>query len=81
MQVDKKYPIVRARRVSTKFGDTVLLTLQDSAFHLVKVFLPQRYAEVFSDDDITSINDKTATLSIVYKGVCVSTKSHLLEIE
>jgi len=30
MVMDRKYPIVRAKRVNTKFGGTVLLTVEDS---------------------------------------------------
>ena len=48
---------------------------------VVQVFLPQRYSDVITDTDLTNINSKTVALSLVYKGVCDSSKSYLLAIE
>jgi hypothetical protein len=39
LEVDKKYPIVHEERVNTKFGETILLCIQDSSFNVFKVFL------------------------------------------
>jgi len=66
LKVDQKYPIVKAERVKTRYGETVLLSIRDPlplsvrdlAPALLKVFSPKRYAAVFTDPDITSINDK-----------------------
>jgi len=59
------YPLERADKVHTKFGEAVQLTLQDSPLTCVKVFLPRRYGVVFSEDDIRSINDKTVSLALI----------------
>jgi len=57
LTVDRKYPIVKAERVRTRYGETILLSIRDSAQQLFKVFLPKRYATVFKDEDITAINE------------------------
>jgi len=55
MEADRKYPI-HVERAITKFGKTVLPSLRDLPFKIVKVFLPKRYSSVFSYDDLHSIN-------------------------
>ena len=42
MVLNRKYPIVRAKRVITQYGGSVLLTVEGSPEQLVKVFLPNR---------------------------------------
>jgi hypothetical protein len=56
MEMDGKYPIVKAETVTTKFGRTALFTIKDSQYNNVKVFTPKRYSSVFSDDDIEYIS-------------------------
>jgi hypothetical protein len=56
LEVHRRYPITRAERVVTKFGPTMLISVRDPNFHIVKVFLPKRYGSVFSDVDIEDIN-------------------------
>jgi len=77
----KFYPIIRAKRIATKYLPTVLLTLRVSETSIVQVFLPKRYSEMMSDTDIDSINSKAVSLHLVYKGVCESSMSSLLAIE
>jgi len=54
--LNRPYPIVRAKRKTTKFGSTVLLSLRDTDEQLVKTFFAKRYASVVSDEDIAKIN-------------------------
>ena len=56
LNVDRPYPILYARRTTTQFGPTVLLTLQAEENINVKIYLPRRYAEAFDDQDIEDIN-------------------------
>jgi len=70
LEVDRKYPIVRAERIVTKFGPTILLSIRDSPFNVIKVFMPKRYSSVFTDEDIGSINQKVS-LNLIYKGTCI----------
>jgi len=81
LEPHKLYPIIRAKRIPTKYGPTVVLTLRVSKTSIVQVFLPKRYSEVMSDTDIDSINSKAFLLHLVYKGVCESSKAYLLAIE
>ena len=75
------YPIERAERVQTKYGETVLATLRaESPQTFLKVFLPGRYGVLFSDE-LQRINEKTVSLSLKYLGTNTTTNSYILEIE
>lgn len=67
-EYDRKYAIVRAERVMTHLGHTVLLTVKDSPRHILKLFLPKRYARVVSDTDILHANMNPEILCLVYRG-------------
>jgi len=71
LEPHKQYPIVRAKRLSTKFGMSVVLTLRSSYTIVVQVFLPQRYSDFVTDADKQSINSGAADLNLVYKA-CVN---------
>ena len=50
-----KYPIERADKVATKFDETILVNIRDQDTPdqpQYKVFLPQRYAAAFKDEDV-----------------------------
>jgi hypothetical protein len=81
MEVEHKYPIVRAERVYTRYGETILISIRDSQSQLNKVFLPQRYGKHFTNNDISSINEEKIKPHLIYKGKCVKTNSHMLDIE
>ena len=78
LEPHKRYPIIRAKRLSTKFGMSVVFTLRCSDDPIVQVFLPQRYSDVVTDADIQSINSECVDLNIVNKGVCESSKAYIL---
>jgi len=75
------YPIERADKVQTKFGEAIQLTLQESQLTCVKVFLPRRYGAVFTGNDLKSINDKTVSLALIYRGICPASNSYILKRE
>ena len=81
LEPHKQYPITRAKRISTKYGLSVVLTLRGSDSGVVQVFQPQRYSDVMTDADLESINSKEVALHLVYKGVCESSKAYLHAIE
>ena len=81
MQIGRKYPITRARRIDTKYGKSVLLTLLEGDGHSVNAFLPKRYAAVLTDDDIDKIRSKRVNLGIIYNGTCEKTRAYRLEID
>ena len=80
LDTDKKYPIVRAKRITSKFGPSVLLTIRDSESTTDQTFLPKRYSAVVSDDDIQKINN-FVSLNLMYMGICEKSRSYLLKIE
>jgi len=57
LDMDRPYTILYARRLTTKFGPTLLLTLQAEENMNIKIYLPRRYAEGFDDQDIEDINE------------------------
>jgi len=81
LETDKKYPIVRAKRMTSKFEPTVLLTIRDSESTTVQTFLPKRYSAVVSDFDIEKINNKLVSLNLIYMGICEKSRSYFLKIE
>jgi len=81
LTLNRPYPFVCARRITTRFGSTVLLSIRDTDEQLVQIFLPRRYASVVSDEDIAKINFRSIYLNLVYKGMCEKTKSYLLAID
>ena len=89
LKMEKTYPIVKAERVKTRYGETVLLSIRDPQSlsvrdltpALLKVFLPKRYAAVFTDADISSINDEQINWNLIYRGLCEKTNTHVLAIE
>jgi hypothetical protein len=82
LEANRKYPIEHADRVTTRFGETILLSIRDVAEdRLCKVFLPQRYTAVFKDDDVLAINDGFAVWYLVSKGRCPNSTAYQLAIE
>jgi len=66
LEVNLKYPIECADRITTRYGETVLLSIKDTtADRLHKVFLPQRYGAALKDEDMQSINEGTVDLCLV----------------
>jgi len=71
LDMDRKCPIVPAKRITMKFGPTTLLSIQNSdSTAALKIFLPKRYSEVISDDDIDKINKNSIKLNLIYKVTC-----------
>ena len=58
LDVGRKYPITKARRIDTKYGEIVLLTIFGDNEKSVSVFFPKRYTAVATDEDIGMINSK-----------------------
>ena len=81
LTVDRKYPIEVAKHVTTRFGDTILLSLRDGEQRLVKVFLPKRYSEAFTAETLKASDKGTLFLQLIFKGKCTQSESYLLEIE
>ena len=81
LEVGRKYPISKATRLDTKYGERILITILEFGENPVSVFLPKRYSGAFTDDDIDRINFKITKLHLIYKGTCEKTRAYKLEIE
>ena len=66
-EYDTKYPILRAERVMTHLGQTVLLTIKNQTRYILKVFLPKRYARVVTDTDIMFVNTNPEYYCLIYR--------------
>ena len=80
LDVDRRYEIRSAEKVTTKFGPSLALQIKESPFNIVKGFLPKRYSNCFSEDDIADINNQRVKLYLVYNGTCSKTHSYVLSI-
>jgi len=81
LQHNHKYPIMSAKRITTKIGPTLLLTIRDSQRDPSQINLPRQYSAVMADDDMENINGNTVPLSLIYRGVCAATLAYPLSIE
>ena len=80
LKIDRTYNIERAEKIRIKYGEAVLLTLQDSPLTSVKIFLPRRYGELFTEEDFQSINEKTVSRALIHRGTCPMSNAYILEI-
>jgi len=71
LEENRKTPIEHADRVTTRFRETIQLSIRDiPGDRMCKVFHPQRYTAVFKDDDVLAINDWFSVWYLVSKGRC-----------
>jgi len=78
---ERKYPIFSSKRITIYFGLTTVLTIHDSDFNAIQIFLPKRYSEVIFDDGIDKLNKNSISLNVIYKSACPKTRSYLLANE
>jgi len=81
LDVNRKYRILRAKRLTTRFSPTVILTVKNGEAAPVQILRPRRYSDVFTDTDIEQINSKAVFLHLIFKGVCPTTKAYLYATE
>ena len=81
LNLNRKYRILRAERLTTCIGPTVVLTIRGEGAAPDQIFLPRRYSDVFTDMDIEQVNSNAVFLHLVYSGICTTTKAYLLAIE
>ena len=67
LEIDRGYPVTFARRLTTQYGPTILLTLQKEEEN-VKVYMPKRYAELFTDADLEDINNSVKQYKLIFRG-------------
>jgi hypothetical protein len=78
---NQEYDIVFAERVITRFGASVILTIEfNAATGTIKVFLPKRYGNVMTDIDILDIQQERVHLRLKYLGTCPISNAFQLAI-
>ena len=70
LEVDRRYPILRAEKIISCSGTMVLLTLRENVYSFILVFLPTKYNEAFTLKDVADINNKVVMYNLIYKGLC-----------
>jgi len=69
LEIDRGYPVMYARRLTTQYGPTILLTLQKGeGEENVKVYMSKRYAENFTDVDNEDINNSVKQYTLIFTG-------------
>jgi putative AlgH/UPF0301 family transcriptional regulator len=81
LEIGRPYSIQYAELVNIRFGSSVVMVLQHSTTGTVRVFIPRRYGVLISDEDITNINTRAATLSFAFGGTCPTTNSDIISLE
>jgi len=71
LEINKMYPIVHAKRINTKFGSIVFLSIRESEAKIVQNFLPKRYGDVVSDGDMDRINSKRVSFILFIRAFTI----------
>jgi hypothetical protein len=77
---DERYRVVYAKRIETRHGTRVLLTLLEED-RLISVFLPKRYGDAMEDSDINDINTRRLQYYLIYRGKISISSALLVDIE
>ena len=75
LELNRKYSIIRVKRLTTRFGPNVVLTIRGEGAGPAQIFLPRKYIDVIMDTDIEQIIPNTVFLHLVYRGVCSTMKA------
>ena len=81
LDMNRSYPLVYCERVETKYGPAVCLAVREEDANIVKVFLPRRYGDTFTDEDVSAINERSVQYYLSYKGKSLASKSAILQID
>jgi hypothetical protein len=55
-----------AKRVTTRYGSSVVMVLHDTPTSTVRVFIPRRYGSLITEYDMTNINTRAVALNLVF---------------
>jgi len=67
-------------RTNSNFGNSIVIKLRDDSNNTFKVFLPNRYFYVFTDEHINNINKEQIKLQVFYQGNCERTGGYALSL-
>jgi hypothetical protein len=62
-----RYRVRQAKRVETRHGSRIVLTLLEEDDNVISVFLPKRYGDAMEDSDLHDINTRRLQYYIIYR--------------
>jgi len=65
LEMNRPYSVLYARRLSKKYGPTVLIALQAEENMNVKIYLAKSYADGLNVDDIEDINTRREKYKLI----------------
>lgn len=69
LERNRKYPILRAKRITTRIVPIVFITIRDSLEEPATVLLSKRHSEIVKDSVIEKINTNAVYLNLAYQCV------------
>jgi hypothetical protein len=78
---DQRYGITRLALKQTKYGDSVVATLQSPEGNTCYVFLPRRYSAAIKCIDYDNINNGLVKYNLIFKGTDEASRAHSLSLE
>jgi hypothetical protein len=78
---DERYRVMQAKRIETRHGTTVVLTLLEEEDRFFSVLLPKRYSDAMEDSDIHDINTRRLQYYLIYRGKSSVSSALLDDIE
>jgi hypothetical protein len=82
LRQDTRYRVTQAKRIETRHGSRVALTLiEDEDNRVISVFLPKRYGDAMEDSDIHDINTRRLQYYFTYRGKSSVSSALLVHIE
>lgn len=64
------YEVLDLKRIPTRFGQVIVATVQARGKESLKVFLPSRFNQGLTDQDIEDYNDQQHwSLFLIYRGI------------
>jgi hypothetical protein len=81
LQLDERYRVTHAKRIETRHGTRVVLTLLEKDDRFINVFLLKRYGDAMEDADITDINTGSLQYHLIYRGKSSFSAALLVDIE
>jgi len=83
LDINHKFRILKAKRLTTRFGPTMSVTVKDGGATPVQIFLRRRYSDLFTDTDIEQINSNAVFLHLIFKSLPVGNRGvmHILSLQ
>ena len=66
--------------MESKYGPAVGLAVREDA-NIVKVFLPRRYGDAFTDEDVSAIIERSVQYYLSYKGKSLASNAAILQTD